>query len=153
MLNGRLPCEGLASIHLLFSNVVFRNKRAGLNLIPLTTLFFSFQNSLTGSRTQLRNNLTETDKSVHVVLTLREDGGRKLSFLLCAVLRGQSQMCKQMRKRNKGDSQIAHYFTPGACGYYRTGANAKSTEFKGRLPEVSHLLRRHQMNSGSDPTG
>lgn len=41
-----------------------------------------------------------------------------------------------------------HYLSPGVCGYYTTGANTKSTEFKVRLPEVSHLR-----NSGSNPTG
>lgn len=55
----------------------------------------------------MKNNLTETDKTDHVVLTLRENSGKILSFLLCAILRGQSQMCKQMWKRNKRDSQIA----------------------------------------------
>ena len=55
----------------------------------------------------------------------------------------------------KGTARLPeiHYFTPGVCGYHRTGANAKSTEFKGRLPEVSHLFRQHQRNAGSDPTG
>lgn len=60
--------------------------------------------------------------------------------------------CEREKKRTARLPEI-HYFTPGVRGYYRTGANAKSTKFKGRLPEVSHLFRQDQRNIGSDPTG
>lgn len=88
--------KGSLFIHLHFSNIVFCSKYTGLNLILLRTLYFGFQMAYPCLEAQLKNNLTETDKTAHVVLTLREDSGWILSFLLCAILRGQSQMCKQM---------------------------------------------------------
>lgn len=55
----------------------------------------------------------------------------------------------------KGTARLPgiHYVIPEVCGYYRTGANAKRTEFRGRLPESSHLFRQYQGSIGSDPTG
>lgn len=58
------------------------------------TLYFGFPMAQLCLVAQLKGNLTKTHKTVHVVLTLREEKWEVLSFLLCAILRGQSQMCK-----------------------------------------------------------
>ena len=79
----------------------------------------------------------------------------KFSKMAHGEILSEEEIFKCHEREIKGTARLPeiHYFTPGVCGYHRTGANAKSTEFKGRLPEVSHLFRQHQRNAGSDPTG